>query len=60
MINWFNELNEFNIDIQTNLLRNTLEVETKITACMDDVIVAITNIVINTTMALSVKFSISR
>ena len=57
MINWFNELN---IDIQTNLLRNTLEVKTKITACMDDVIVAITNIVINTTMALSVKFSISR
>ena len=60
MINWFNKLNELNIDIQTNLLRNTLEVKTKITACMDDVIVAITNIVINTTMALSVKFSISR
>ena len=50
MINWFNELNELNIDIQTNLLRNTLEVKTKL--------VAITIIVINTTMALSVKFSI--
>ena len=36
------------------------EVKTKLTACMDDVIVAITNIVVNTTMALSVKFSISK
>ena len=50
----------YSINKSIRTSQNILEVRTNLTACMDDVIVAITSIVVNTTIALSVKFSISK